>query len=62
MANEALRAARGDRQQKDVANALGISVSAYSMYESGERSPRDELKIRMAHYFNTTVGRLFFGE
>lgn len=62
MANEALRLARGDKNQKVVANDLGISVSALSMYESGERSPRDDLKVRMAKYYKTTVGRLFFGE
>lgn len=62
MANEVLRQARGNRGQKEVANELGISVSALSMYESGERRPRDELKIRMARLYGTTVGRLFFDE
>lgn len=62
MENKALRDARGTRNQKDVANELGISVSALSMYESGERKPRDELKIRIAKMYNTTVGRLFFNE
>ena len=62
MAGEMLRLARGDQSQKEVATKLGISVSALSMYESGERSPRDELKIRMAKLYGTTVGHLFFGE
>lgn len=32
---------RGNRTQEQVANAVGISVSALSMYECGERIPRD---------------------
>ena len=57
-----LRDARGEKSQKRVAGDLGISLSALSMYESGERVPRDDLKIRMAHYYGRTVGSLFFGE
>ena len=30
---------RGERSQKEVADALGISISALSMYENGERIP-----------------------
>lgn len=48
--------------QKEAANRLGISMSALSMYENGMRRPRDELKVRMAKLYNTTVGKLFFGE
>lgn len=59
---EMLRKARGEMSCKDVANKLGISQSALSMYESGKRVPRDELKVRMAKLYNTTVGHLFFGE
>ena len=54
--------ARGGRTQTEVAKALGISVSALSMYESGERVPRDEVKEQMAMYYGLTVGFLFFGE
>lgn len=60
--SEMLRKARGEMSCKDVANKLGISQSALSMYESGKRVPRDELKVRMAKLYNTTVGHLFFGE
>ena len=59
---EKLVQARGDRSQTEVANALGISTSAMSMYESGERVPRDDLKERIARYYNSTVGFLFFDE
>lgn len=62
MENTKLQQARGDRTQKEVADLLGISISALSMYESGERSPRDDLKVKMARFYNTTVGSLFFDE
>lgn len=52
--------ARGNRRREDVANAVGISVSAIAMYENGERVPRDEIKIRLADYYKTTVQALFF--
>ena len=57
-----LKDARGERTQVEVAAALNISQSAIAMYECGERVPRDDLKERMAVYFKTTVGALFFGE
>lgn len=54
--------ARGERSQTEVAKGVGISVSALSMYESGERIPRDEIKEQLARYYGMTVGFLFFGE
>lgn len=57
---ERLSELRGDREQKVVAEAVGVSVSALSMYESGERVPRDDVKIALAHYYKTTVQSLFF--
>lgn len=55
-----LRELRGDKPRETVANELGISVSALSMYENGDRVPRDEIKIRFANYYNTTVDCIFF--
>ena len=55
-----LVALRGEKSQKEVAEAIGISPSALSMYELGERVPRDEIKVALARYFGTTVGDLFF--
>ena len=46
---------RGDRTQATVATAIGTSVSAVSMYESGSRMPRDEIKVAIARYFGKTV-------
>lgn len=51
---------RGNRTLKEVANAVGISVSALAMYETGKRVPRDEIKVMLARYFNTSVEALFF--
>ena len=51
---------RGKAPLEEVAKALGISTSALSMYEQGKRVPRDEVKIRMADYYQTTVENIFF--
>lgn len=57
---ERLVAARGNRRREDVAAAVGVSLSAIAMYESGGRIPRDETKIKLADYYGTTVQALFF--
>lgn len=57
---ERLIQARGDRRREDVANAVGISISALSMYECGQRVPRDDVKVRLADHYKTTVQKLFF--
>ena len=49
-----------DKLGEKVANDCGISVSALAMYESGKRMPRDEIKVKLARYYNTTVEALFF--
>lgn len=46
--------------QAEVAKSVGISPSAYSMYENGERIPRDYIKQALALYFKTSVQRIFF--
>ena len=55
-----LKALRGDKARKEVADNLGISVSAVTMYENGDRIPRDEIKEKIAEYYNTTVQVIFF--
>ncbi len=57
-----LRDLRGDVPRDIVAEAVGISVSALSMYENGERTPRDEIKVSIANYYKTNIGKLFYGE
>lgn len=51
---------RGSRTQEEVANALGLSVSALSMYERGERIPRDNIKIRISAYYRKPIHKIFF--
>jgi len=51
---------RGDRTQATVATAIGTSVSAVAMYESGSRMPRDEIKVAIARYFGKTVEEIFY--
>ena len=51
---------RGEKSQQEVADAAGITQAALSMYERGERIPRDAVKIKLAEYYGKTVGDLFF--
>lgn len=51
---------RGVRPQYEVANAIGVRQSTYSMYEKGLRIPSDEKKKKIAIYFNTSVQSIFF--
>lgn len=53
---------RGNKTQKEVAEAVGIAQSTYAMYESGQRIPSDNVKIRLAKYFKRTVQTIFFAE
>ena len=53
---------RGDRSQERVARDNDLSLSAYTKYERGERIPRDEIKIRLAMYYNKTVQDIFFAD
>lgn len=51
---------RGSKTQEQVAKDLGISQSALASYETGQRVPRDEIKVKLAKYYNRSVGFLFF--
>ena len=51
---------RGARPRAEVAIALGISVSALGMYETGARIPRDETKRKIAQYYEKTVEEIFY--
>lgn len=57
-----LRTLRGSLSLADVAKHLGITVSALAMYERGERTPRDEVKERIAHFYGRSIGSIFFAE
>ena len=55
-----LRRLRGNRTIEESAKAIGISKSALAMYERGERSPRDEVKIRIADYYKKPIQKIVF--
>lgn len=57
---ERLREARGETPRAMVAEAVGITVSAISMYENGDRVPRDEVKVKLAKFYQRPVQELFF--
>lgn len=57
-----LRELRGKKSKSVVAKAVGVSESAYVKYERNERVPRDDVKVRIASYFNKTVEEIFFGK
>lgn len=53
---------RGERSQDEVAKDIGISTSAISMYERGERIPRDSIKIRFSMYYKKSIQEIFYPE
>jgi putative transcriptional regulator len=55
-----LRTLRGEKSQSEVSAALGVTKSSWSMYERGERIPRDEIKVEIANYFGKTVQEIFY--
>lgn len=57
---ERLRRLRGSRSQKEVADALGVTPMAISLYETGDRIPSDNMKIKIADYYNRSVAFIFY--
>ena len=55
-----IRILRGNTPGREVCKALGISRSTLSMYEQGNRIPRDEIKSKIAHYFKKSVHEIFY--
>ena len=55
-----LKELRGNRTLEEVASELGISPSALSNYENGIRTPRDQIKTRIAKYYKKSLEALFF--
>lgn len=41
-------------------NEVGITLSSLSMYENGQRIPRDEIKIKIARLLEISIEALFF--
>lgn len=55
-----LVAARGKEKRPSVCAAVGISLSALRMYETGKRVPRDDIKVKLAEHYKTDVQSLFY--
>lgn len=53
---------RENLSREEVASAVGVSVSAISMYENGERIPRDAVKIKLAEFYHKSVQEIFFDQ
>lgn len=51
---------RGERTQAEIAKLAGVSSSAISMYENGERIPNDDIKIRLSKIYKKSVQSIFF--
>ncbi len=54
-----LRAKTG-KTVEEVATDVGISPSALTMYENGQRNPRDEIKESIARYYKRSIAFIFF--
>lgn len=46
--------------QEEVCKKLGVSQVAWSKYEAGEIIPRDEMKIKIAEHYGSSVQSLFY--
>lgn len=59
-----LRSLRSKREKTiaEVANALGIAPSTLTAYELGDRTPRDEIKVKIANYYGRSVVSIFFNQ
>ena len=44
--------------QRDLAEILGVSENSISLYERNINTPDDELKIKIANYFNVSLDYL----
>lgn len=57
-----LRNLRGDKTLDEVAKALGVTSMAVSLWERGERIPNDDIKIKIAAYYKSSVTDIFFAD
>ena len=55
-----LRELRGNKPQKQVADALGVTVTAISQYERGARVPTDDMKKKLSKYYRRSINSIFF--
>lgn len=64
MFNERLRKLRAEKKvpQQAVAEQLGITKQAYSLYELGKRQPDFETLVKLGEYFGVTTDYILRGE
>lgn len=60
MINEKLKQLRKEKgvSQKEISNAIGITLSAYSNYEQGIREPSIDIIIKLCKYFKASADYL----
>lgn len=46
--------------REEVSIATGITLRAIEGYEGGERVPRDEVKLKLADFYQKSVQEIFF--
>lgn len=51
---------RGEKTIKEVAEALGVTRQAIWNYENDIRVPKDEMKVKIAKLYNSSVQEIFF--
>ena len=51
---------KGKYTQVELGKKLGLSKSVISMYETGERIPSDDIKVKYSQLFGVSVQALFF--
>lgn len=58
--NEKLKELRREMgvKQKDVADAIGVSLSAYGNYEQGIREPSNAVLVKLCKYYKVTADYL----
>lgn len=62
LVGERLKKLRGKKTLDDVAQDLGVTSMAVSLWERGERTPNDEMKVKIAQYYRRSVTTIFFAE
>ena len=51
---------RGAKSRVEVAKALGVTRQAIWNYENDIRVPKDEMKVKIAKLYNSSVQEIFF--
>ena len=55
-----LKELRGKKSIRAVAKDLNLAPSTITMYENGDRIPKDDIKISIAKYYGQTVESIFY--